>query len=159
VSGTPPPGGLQALYRAGDASASTNIIRPMLQVANRGTTAIDVSTVTVRYWYSEDSTQPQTWVCDYAQIGCGNLTAQFVTLPTPKTGADTYLQVGFKTGLPLLAAGASTGEIQDRFNRADWSSYTQSNDYSFNAADTSYTASPTVTVYVNGQLVWGTEPS
>lgn len=32
------------------------------------------------------------------------------------------------------------------------------NDYSFNATDTAYTASPLVTVYVNGQLVWGTEP-
>jgi len=155
----PPPGGLQALYRAGDASASTNIIRPMLQVANKGTAAVDLSTVTVRYWYTADSTQSQTWVCDFAVIGCANLTSRFVTLPTPRTGADTYLEVGFKTGLPALAAGASTGEIQDRFNRADWSNYTQSNDYSFNATATSYTTSTLVTVYVNGQLVWGTEPS
>ena len=155
----PPPGGLQALYRTGDASASTNIIRPMLQVANKGTAAVDLSTVTVRYWYTADSTQPQTWACDFAVVGCANLTSRFVTLPTPRTGADTYLEVGFKTGLPALAAGAGTGEIQDRFNRADWSNYTQSNDYSFNATDTSYTASTLVTVYVNGQLVWGTEPS
>jgi hypothetical protein len=68
------------------------------------------------------------------------------------------VEVGFKTGLPALAAGAATGEIQDRFNRADWTSYTQTNDYSFNAAATSYAASTLVTVYVGGQLVWGTEP-
>jgi hypothetical protein len=146
------------LYRAGDASASTNIVRPLLQVSNTGTTAVDLSAVTVRYWYTEDSTQPQTWVCDFAQLGCANLTARFVTLPTPRTGADTYVEVGFKTGLPALAAGAATGEIQDRFNRADWTSYTQTNDYSFNAAATSYAASTLVTVYVGGQLVWGTEP-
>jgi endoglucanase len=157
-STAPPPGGLSALYRAGDASATTNIIRPQLQIANAGGAGVDLGTVTVRYWYTADGPQPQAFVCDWAQVGCANVTGRFVTLPTPRTGADTYLEVGFKSGLPALAAGAATGEIQDRFNRTDWSSFNQANDYSFNAADTAYTASTTVTVYVNGQLVWGAEP-
>jgi endoglucanase len=156
---TPVSRALKALYRTGDATTSTNIVRPQLQVANTGSTPADLSTVTMRYWYTADSTQPQTWVCDFAQVGCANLTARFVTLPTPRTGADTYLEVGFKSGLPALAAGAATGEIQDRFNHADWSNYNQANDYSFNAAATAYGDNPRVTVYVNGALVSGTEPS
>ena len=156
---TPTGGTLKALYKAGDTSASTNIIRPQLQVANIGTAAADLSTVTVRYWYTADSTQPQTWVCDFAQVGCANLTARFVTVTPARTGADTYLEISFRAGTPSLAAGASTGEIQDRFNRADWSNYTQTNDYSFNATATAYTDAPKVTVYVSGRLVWGTEPT
>jgi endoglucanase len=152
-------GPLKASYRVGDASAATNIVRPNLQVVNVGTTGVDLGTVTVRYWYTEDSTQPQTWVCDFAQVGCANVVGRFVTLPTPRTNADTYLEVSFRTGLSALAPGATTGEIQDRFNRADWTSYNQSNDYSFNAAAAAYTDNPKVTVYVNGQLVSGTEPT
>ena len=76
-----------------------------------------------------------------------------------RASADTYLEVGFKTGLPALAGGAATGEIQDRFNHADWSNYNQANDYSFNAAATAYGDSTRVTVYVSGTLVWGTEPT
>jgi endoglucanase len=155
---TPTGSSLRARYRAGDTAASTNIIRPQLQVANSGASAIDLGTVTVRYWYTADSTQPQTWVCDFAQVGCANLTARFVGVSPARAGADTYLEIGFRSGLAALAAGASTGEIQDRFNRADFSSYNQSNDYSFNAADIAYTDNPRVTIYVSGVLVWGTEP-
>lgn len=36
---------------------------------------------------------------------------------------------------------------------------TQTNDYSFSAAATSLTANSKVTVYVNGTLVSGTEPT
>jgi hypothetical protein len=150
---------VKALYRTGDASASTNIIRPMLQVANTGSTAVNLSTVTVRYWYTADSTQPQTWVCDFAQVGCANLTARFVGVSPARANADTYLEVGFRTGLPALAAGATTGEIQDRFNRADFSSYNQANDYSFNAAAAAFGDSARVTVYVSGALASGTEPT
>jgi len=120
---------------------------------------VDLSTVTVRYWYTADSTQPQTWVCDFAQVGCTNLTARFVAVSPARTGADTYLEVGFKAGTPALAAGAATGDIQDRFNHADWSNYNQANDYSFNASATAYADATRVTVYVNGTLVWGTEPT
>ena len=35
---------------------------------------------------------------------------------------------------------------------------TQTNDYSFNAADASFTANPDITVYDNGTLIYGTEP-
>ncbi|HXM54137.1 MAG TPA: cellulase family glycosylhydrolase [Candidatus Dormibacteraeota bacterium] len=155
----PPSGSAKALYKTGDATTSTNLIRPNVQVVNTGSSALDLSTVTVRYWYTADSTQPQTWVCDFAQVGCANLTARFVAVSPARTNADTYLEIGFKAGLPTLAAGASSGEIQDRFNRADWSNYNQANDYSFNAAATAYGDNARVTVYVNGALVSGTEPS
>ena len=40
----------------------------------------------------------------------------------------------------------------------DWSYYTQSGDYSFDAAKTQFTDWSHVTVYRNGLLVWGIEP-
>jgi len=155
----PPPVTVRALYLAGDTSASTNIVRPQVELVNTGTSSLNLGSVTLRYWYTADDAQPQTWVCDFAQVGCANLTARFVAVSPARTGADTYLEISFGSGTSALAPGANTGPIQDRFNHADWSNYTQTNDYSFNAAATSYTASARVTVYVNGVLVAGTEPT
>ena len=74
------------------------------------------------------------------------------------TGADHYLQIGFTSGAGSLAAGASTGGIQNRIFQADYATMMQTDDYSFNAADASFTANPDITVYDNGTLIYGTEP-
>ncbi len=58
----------------------------------------------------------------------------------------------------MLPPGGDTGEIKIRFNRADWSIFDQANHYSF-APQTEYTDWQKVTVYFDGQLVWGTEPT
>jgi endoglucanase len=74
------------------------------------------------------------------------------------TGADHYLQLSFASGAGSLAPGANTGGIQNELFQASFATMTQTNDYSFNAADTSFTANPHITVYDNGTLIYGTEP-
>ena len=74
------------------------------------------------------------------------------------TGADHYLQLSFGSGAGSLAPGASTGGIQNEIFTSSYATMTQTNDYSFNAADTSFTANPDITVYDNGTLIYGAEP-
>jgi len=161
TQGTPPPppppgGGVKAQYKDNDTTVNDIQIKPGLNLVNTGTSAVALNTVTVRYWFTADGgASTFTTNCDYAVVGCGTITQQIVTMATPVTGADHYLQVGFTTG--SLAAGASTGDIQNRFNKTDWSAFNQANDYSFGTG-TTYADATTVTVYVNGTLVWGTEP-
>ncbi len=57
-----------------------------------------------------------------------------------------------------MAPGAGTGGIQNRIYQSNYATMTQTNDYSFNASDASFTADPDITVYYNGRLVYGTEP-
>jgi endoglucanase len=57
-----------------------------------------------------------------------------------------------------LELGGNTGGIQSRVFQSTFANMTQTNDYSFNAADTSLTANPTITVYFDGRLIYGTEP-
>jgi len=145
-------------YATGDTNATDNQVRPHFKIVNTGSSAVTLSTLTIRYWYTIDTVQPQTAWCDFANLGCSNIVESFVTVSPARTGADTYLQVGFAGGAGSLAAGTDTGEIQARFNKNDFSNYTETNDYSYDATKTAYADWSKVTLYQNGTLVWGTEP-
>jgi cellulose 1,4-beta-cellobiosidase len=149
-------GTVKAQYKNNDTSPGDNQIKPGLQLVNTGSTPVNLPTVTIRYWFTSDGGAPTfTTNCDYAALGCGTLTQKVVTMPTAKTGADHYLEVAFTSG--TLAAGASTGDIQNRLNKTDWSNFNENDDYS-HATNTTYTDAPKITVYINGTLTYGTEP-
>ena len=149
---------LKVQYRAADTSATDNQIKPHLNVVNTGTTSVPLSELTVRYWYTKDTTQTQIYECDFAAKGCANITARFVT-PVPATAtADTYLELAFTPAAGALAGGQQTGEIQNRLHTQNFTNYNEANDYSFDPAKTAFADSTKVTLYRNGVLVWGAEP-
>jgi endoglucanase len=149
-------GAVKVQYKNNDTSPGDNQIKPSLQLVNTGSTPVTLPTVTIRYWFTSDGGAPTfTTNCDYAAVGCASLTQKVVTMPTAKTGADHYLEIAFTSG--SLAAGASTGDIQNRLNKTDWSNFNETDDYS-HATNTTYTDTPKITVYINGTLTYGTEP-
>jgi len=152
------PGAITVLYKCNDTDATTSAISFSVQVQNNGAAALDLSTVKVRYWYTIDGAQTQAFSCDYAQLGSGNITGTFVQMFNSATTANYYFEMGFASGAGSLAAGASTGEIQLRFYKTDYTNYTQSNDYSFNSSMTAFGQNTDVTGYVSGALAFGTEP-
>lgn len=159
VTATPsaPTVSLKAQYHPGTLG-TTNGIRPLIRIVNTGAVAVDLSKVTVRYWFTKDGATSQNYWCDWAQIGNTNIVSSFVAV-TGRTSADNYLELGFKTTAGSLAAGSNTGEIQSRFSKGDWQNYDQANDWSYNAVfGSTYTDAPKVTVYYAGVKIWGTEP-
>jgi hypothetical protein len=125
-------------------------------LVNTGTQPVDLADVTVRYWFSgESGATTYSTNCDWAAIGCGGVTHRVVPSAGAGQGADHYLEVGFGSG--SLAAGASTGEIQLRLNKTDWSNFDEADDYS-RSTDTAYADASKVAVYVDGTLGWGTAP-
>lgn len=161
-SPSPSPSGgtatVTAQYQTGTTAASSSQLAPDIQIANNGTTALPLSNITVRYWFTEDGTQPLTWACDYAPVGCANITGTFGTVSPAATGADHYLQLSFSSAAGSVPPGQTSGGIQNRIYQANFASMTQTNDYSFNAADASFANNPKITVYDNGTLIYGTEP-
>jgi Cellobiohydrolase A (1,4-beta-cellobiosidase A) len=148
--------GLKAQYKNNDSSTGDNQVKPGLQLVNSGSAAVDLSKVTIRYWFTGESSSAgyQTF-CDWAQLGCSTVKTSTSSLPQARPGADHYLEVGFSAG--SLAPGASSGDLQLRMAKSDWSNFDESDDYS-RGTNTSYADSVKVTVYVAGSLVWGTEP-
>lgn len=139
-------------------SSNSNTISANFRITNTGNSKIDLSSVTLRYYYTKDGSQSQKFFCDYSTAGSENVTGTFKSLDTAVTGADTYVEIGFTSAAGSLAAGQSA-DVQVRIAKSDWSNYDQSNDYSFNSTATTYTDSATVTGYVSGVLLWGVEPA
>jgi hypothetical protein len=155
---TPVPGGSIKVQFYNQSTATTsNQIYTNIKLVNIGAGAITLSNVRLRYYYTVDGAKPQAFYCDYSPVGDGNVTGTFVTMATAKTGADTYLEIGFASGAGSLAVGASV-TIQARIAKNDWSNYTQTNDYSFNFTATAFVDWTKVAGYVSGALQWGTEP-
>ena len=150
------PGTLKAQYRTQDQATGDNQIKPVLNLVNTGDTPVDLSTVTVRYWFSGEAGAASytTW-CDWSPLGCGTVTHRVVAAGTPKAGADHHLDVGFTGG--TLAPGAATGDIQLRLNKTDWSNFDEADDYS-HGTGTSYADAPKIAVRIGGALAWGIEP-
>jgi hypothetical protein len=143
---------VQVNYRDAGPLLLTTQLMPEIEVVNEGKTPIDLSTVTVRYWFTADTSNPILgYTCTYAAAGCGTITGSFV-----KTGghdADHYLLLQLSG---TLAPGASTGMIQQRITQSNLALFDQSNDYSYGPS-TSSQPWTRITAYANGQLIWGVE--
>ncbi|MFL4952108.1 glycoside hydrolase family 6 protein [Streptomyces sp. MMS24-I31] len=156
--GTPfPTGDLQVRYKNNDSSATDNAIRPGLRIVNTGSGSLDLSEVTARYYFTRDGGSPvvNAW-CDYAAVGCTDVTLKVVPLATPVAGADAYLEVGFTGG--TLAAGKDTGELQLRMSKSDWSDFNEVGDAS-RSSTTTYTDAPAIPAYLGTSLAWGAPPA
>ena len=162
---TPAPTGpgakISVQYKASDTNATSGGIRFSLQVKNDDTVPVPLSNVKIRYWYTRDDGKWQSFNCYYAVVGSGNVTGNMVRIPLSSafSTADFYSEIGFTSGAGSLNPGANSGEVQITLSKYDNSSYTQTNDYSFNSSMTNYGQNLHITAYVNGILVFGTEPT
>jgi hypothetical protein len=146
-------------YATTTAAASSNEIRPHLDIVNNGTSAQDLASLTMRYWYTADGSASQAYACDYTALagGCGALGVQFAALPQAKATADHYMEVSFTNG--SIAPGSHAGEMQLRFHDTGYAvTFTQTNDWSFDGSKSAYAPWSNVTLYRSGTLVWGAEP-
>ncbi len=149
--------GLKVQYHT-YSGATGNQLSPLIRIVNAGATPVALSQLTVRYWYTKDGAQAQSYWCDYTPRGCANVRARFVAMQAPVASADTYLELSFTPGAGSLAPGASTGDVQSRIAKSDWSSYDQANDWSYGGTRSSVADWDRVTLYDGGELIWGVEP-
>ena len=132
-----------------------NSLTPKFKVTNTSGADLDLTTLKLKYYYTADGDEAQTFNCYYAgtvggtyQNFTGNVVGEIKKLDGAVNNADSYIQVSFNGG--TLEAGQSM-EVQASVNKDGWKNYDQTNDYSYNAGDK-------VTGSVNGKVIWGTAP-
>jgi hypothetical protein len=113
----------------------------------------------VRYWFDADTETPDTPVCNSAWVlGCPAIILRYAAVTPPRVGATHYLEIGFATSAPMLDAGAQTDAIVASFHNLSWATVNRANDYSHDATKTVLADWNRVTLYHDGDLVWGVEP-
>ena len=147
---------IELRYKNGKANTDTDAIYPMFMVINNGNQNIKLSDIKIRYYYTKDKSQSETFWCDSFTNGSTNVIGHFVTLNNKKNNADSYLEISFSEAAGEVRAGSSV-ELSVGFAKNDWSQYNQKNDYSYSSSR-SFILWNRVTLYLNGKLVFGTEP-
>jgi|GEM_PF-2893195 len=137
-------------YRCAESNEITNQIKPQINIKNNGTSSINLDDLKVRYYYTLEDPANQELHCDYAMIGSSKITGNFIQVE----GNNFYLEISFNNA-GVLDPGNDTGEIQLRFNKLNWTNYIQSDDYSFSPDIKSFTEYEKMTIYKNGELIWG----
>ncbi|WP_263560372.1 X2-like carbohydrate binding domain-containing protein [Paenibacillus polymyxa] len=150
-------GALKVQSFNGNVSATSNTISSKFKITNTGSSPVSLADVTLRYYYTVNGEKSQNFFTDWSSIGTENVIANFKTLTNTKPGADSYAEIGFKSAAGSLEPGQSV-ELQTRISKADWSNYTQTDDYSFNPTANSLQDSTKITAYLSGIKQWGIEP-
>ena len=145
---------LSVNYRDAGNSPTDNSINPHFEILNNGLSAVDYADLSIRYWFtSEDSNALNFW-CDWAQLGTANVQGNF-----GQAEGMNYLEVSFSGAAGSLSGNSSSGNIQNRMAKTNWSNFNENDDYSYDSTKTSFTSHSQVTLYQNGNLVWGVEPN
>jgi hypothetical protein len=149
---------LVVYYQVQQKDASSYNVGMMLQFKNQTDAAYDLGKVTIRYWMSaEPAPMPKI---DYAASGLNASTA-----PTyVGNGGNPYLQLSFKAGgtIPVYVDQNSLNNTNMSINvqaKSNTGMFDQKNDWSFDGTASAYKPNPKMTVYDNGVLIWGCEPS
>jgi hypothetical protein len=135
-----------------------NVIRPNLQLRNDGTAAIPYAELTMRYWLTVENPAPLITSVNWAELGTSLVQARYVPLAVPLQGAVGYVEYSFLPGAGNLLPGTGSGPILSSFNKSTWTNFNETDDYSF-APNSTYLPTSRITVYRNGALIGGVEPS
>jgi hypothetical protein len=145
---------LRAQYYPYNTNPTDNAIVPYVRVYNDGSTALNLSDITYRYYFSNEgiASSVDYWYASHNGASWREITSGNVVF----TLTSTYLQVGFTSGAGTLSA-SSFVNVQQQIRPTNWSgTYNESNDYSYDSSLTNYTNHTKITVYHQGALIWGT---
>lgn len=160
---------------------------PWFKIYNYGSLPLDLSKITVRYWFTingepqkgnvqRESSDAKLNPIDIAnplqQITNIQLTdyvrLKFTKMPTPVSKADYFCDTVFINVKDSIRSGYYI-QVQPAFekdltlsgtlNEDSIRNYKQSDDYSYDVTATTWKENKNICVYYDGQLIWGNEPA
>ncbi len=168
----PPPTDLHALYAAYNSAPVTPVLHPSVVIRNQGSLTVPLGEVRLRYYFTRDGSADLQASCTFIPYypsgvlpdiipepqACGSsVIVETGALTAPTATADSYLELRFTDG--TLPANGYTLHYILSVNKADWSNFQQTNDYSYSAFGTyPLGEAETVTLTRQGAAVWGAAP-
>jgi endoglucanase len=147
----------KVLFKANDVSEATSTLQPFFKIVNSGNSSIKLQKVKIRYWFTSDTlTAALTLSWHWASVN--GVSGTLVKLDQTKDKSNYYFEENFSADSGSLDPG-KTVEIQNGIVKSTWTNFIQSNDFSFNNSASTYIENTKVSVYMNGKLVSGTEPT
>jgi len=150
-------GALQ-VWVLGIAGSTNGQISLNLRIDNMTSAGVDLSTVTLRYWYQDEASALSTTTLklevDYISLSGDNVTGGKSVAASPSTaGADHYLELSYSG--TVAAKGQLAANV--RLHNLTWQGAVDvTNDYSYNGTAAGY--DDKITLYQSGKLIWGKEP-
>jgi hypothetical protein len=165
-------------YRDASPAASVDQIDFLFKVVNATGAAIPLSSLAIRYYFTNELTVPGQTAIYYTDTCCGTsrtgFNADVIETVTPLTGvagADTVLETTFDAAAGVLENGDDV-QVEVGFHATGYTqNLQQTNDYSYSAGaagtQAQWDACPpqcanfhscALTVYRDGVLVWGQPP-
>jgi len=143
---------------ARNASSTSNAVDTRLFFENKSDDDLSLTQVKVRYWTTLEGAWGNLECYYFALAEESNVTLQYIA-----DGDDSHVVIGFKVGtIPAHNGSPFTNtEFQMKVDAQNGGTFTQSNDWSFDAltADNPPEPNDKITVYLADQLIWGCEPS
>ncbi|RPD44897.1 T9SS C-terminal target domain-containing protein [Hymenobacter sediminis] len=153
----PPVTQLRVLSSNPSATPTANVITTYLELVNEGNVPVNYADLKVRYWFTPDGPEALNFTSTFAKLGSSNINGQFTRLSAGQAGASAYLELRFSPTLGQLSPRSSTGNIQYRINKSNWSAFNEADDYSYRPAGP-LAPNEHITLYYQDQLVYGQEP-
>jgi hypothetical protein len=136
---------------------SGGAISMRLALVNFGPDAVSLAEVRLRYFFTLDASTElrfETYYVGFANVSLP-ITVKGTIGTVDATEANRYLELSFDTGTLMVGTG-SAFRLNGSLHDSSWTAQVGSNDYSY-VPLVGYC--DRITVYQNGRLTWGTEPS
>ena len=141
-------------YKDASESVVATAIKPHFNIVNGLSQDIDLSDLSIRYWFTKEQGSSLNFMAEYSPIGSEKMKGTFNSL-----GDNLYeMIVGFNAGSGALSSRAQTGLLATKVATAEWAELDQSDDFSFKGTQKSFAQWDQVALYYQGQLVWGRTP-
>ena len=152
----------------GSTSEPVSEMQVYFTIHNEGASDVPYNELSFKYWYTWDNAGSQTVECLYASMDntgqdrCGVISLSVSAMNAGDVTADadyfwTWNMSSANASLEILH-GETSGSLNGRVYQSGWDRlFYLNNDYSFSGADGS-NQTMYVTLYRNGQLIWGIEP-
>jgi hypothetical protein len=145
--------------QAGNRDPTPVCIQPCFNLVNEGASAIELESLSIRYYYQKGYSQGrESYSCYWVNSGDCNQVAPalFADLDPQQPGANRYVELRFTDASQPLEAGR-TFTLQGGFCLPDGNTFDQTDDYSYNGSAT-YETSSRVVLFRDGVRIWGDEP-